>query len=126
MVPHASILAGKPLDDWQPVAAAALQHPQVTAAVPFTELEGMLSFKGAMQPIQISGIDPQLEPQVSIIAEHMQQGRLADLQPGEFGVVLMIGGNIPGATRVVSVQIYDHVEAMEYAQAHWLDRKSVV
>ncbi|WP_461518020.1 molybdate ABC transporter permease subunit [Porticoccus sp.] len=39
---------------------------------------------------------------------------------GEFGVVLMIGGNIPGATRVISVQIYDHVEAMDYAQAHWL------
>ena len=39
---------------------------------------------------------------------------------GEFGVVLMIGGNIPEKPRVVSVQIYDHVEAMEYAQAHWL------
>jgi molybdate transport system permease protein len=39
---------------------------------------------------------------------------------GEFGVVLMIGGNIPDKTRVVSVQIYDRVEAMEYAQAHWL------
>lgn len=39
---------------------------------------------------------------------------------GEFGVVLMIGGNIPGVTRVLSVQIYDHVEALEYAQAHWL------
>lgn len=39
---------------------------------------------------------------------------------GEFGVVLMLGGNIPGVTRVVSVQIYDHVEALEYAQAHWL------
>lgn len=39
---------------------------------------------------------------------------------GEFGVVLMIGGNIPGVTRVISVQIYDHVEALEYAQAHWL------
>jgi molybdate transport system permease protein len=39
---------------------------------------------------------------------------------GEFGVVLMIGGNIPDKTRVVSVQIYDHVEAMEYAQGHWL------
>ena len=37
---------------------------------------------------------------------------------GEFGVVLMIGGNIPGVTRVASVQIYDHVEALEYAQAH--------
>lgn len=39
---------------------------------------------------------------------------------GEFGVVLMIGGNIPDKTRVVSVQIYDHVEAMEYSQTHWL------
>lgn len=37
---------------------------------------------------------------------------------GEFGVVLMIGGNIPDKTRVVSVQIYDHVEALEYMQAH--------
>ena len=39
---------------------------------------------------------------------------------GEFGVVLMLGGNIPGKTRVMSVQIYDHVEALEYSQAHYL------
>jgi len=39
---------------------------------------------------------------------------------GEFGVVLMIGGNIPGQTRVLSMRIYDHVEASEYAQAHTL------
>ncbi|KQQ55863.1 molybdenum ABC transporter permease [Pseudomonas sp. Leaf127] len=39
---------------------------------------------------------------------------------GEFGVVLMIGGNIPDKTRVVSVQIFDHVESMAYEQAHWL------
>jgi molybdate transport system permease protein len=39
---------------------------------------------------------------------------------GEFGVVLMIGGNIPGVSRVASVQIYDHVEALEYTQAHHL------
>ncbi|BCU06428.1 molybdate ABC transporter permease subunit [Allochromatium tepidum] len=39
---------------------------------------------------------------------------------GEFGVVLMIGGNLPGETRVASVQIYDHVEALEYAAAHRL------
>ena len=39
---------------------------------------------------------------------------------GEFGVVLMIGGNIPDQTRVVSIQIFNHVEAQEYAQAHWL------
>jgi molybdate transport system permease protein len=39
---------------------------------------------------------------------------------GEFGVVLMVGGNIPDKTRVVSVQIYNHVEALEYTEAHWL------
>ena len=39
---------------------------------------------------------------------------------GEFGVVLMIGGNLPGETRMASVQIYDYVEAMQYAQAHQL------
>ncbi len=45
---------------------------------------------------------------------------------GEFGVVLMIGGNIPDKTRVISVLIYDHVEAMEYAQAHLLAGGMVV
>ena len=39
---------------------------------------------------------------------------------GEFGVVLMVGGNIPGETQVLSIAIYDHVEALEYTQAHWL------
>jgi molybdate transport system permease protein len=39
---------------------------------------------------------------------------------GEFGVVLMIGGNIPGKTQVLSIAIYDHVEALEYGRAHWL------
>lgn len=45
---------------------------------------------------------------------------------GEFGVVLMIGGNIPGETRVVSTQIFGHVEATEYTQAHWLSAGMVV
>nr|WP_330221452.1 ABC transporter permease subunit [Marinomonas sp. 15G1-11] len=39
---------------------------------------------------------------------------------GEFGIVLMIGGNIPQETRVISLQIYDHVEALDYTQAHSL------
>jgi len=88
MVPHAAISGVQPLDDWQAVAAAARRNPQVLAAVPFAELEGMLSYRGAMQPIQLQGIDPELEAQVSIIAEHMTQGRLSDLQAGEFGLVI--------------------------------------
>lgn len=45
---------------------------------------------------------------------------------GEFGVVLMLGGNIPEKTRVVSTQIYGHVEALQYTQAHWLSGGMVV
>ena len=45
---------------------------------------------------------------------------------GEFGVVLMLGGNLPGITRVASVQIYDHVEALEYMQAHRLSAVMLV
>ena len=45
---------------------------------------------------------------------------------GEFGVVLMIGGNIPGETRVASIAIYDHVEVLEYAHAHWLSATLLV
>ncbi len=45
---------------------------------------------------------------------------------GEFGVVLMIGGNIPGETRVVSVQIYEQVEALRFSEAHWLAGAMVV
>ncbi|MGE8495962.1 MAG: lipoprotein-releasing ABC transporter permease subunit [Pseudomonas sp.] len=88
MVPHASISATTPLDDWKVVAEAALKHPQVVAAAPFAELEGMLSYRGGMQPIQLQGVDPALESQVSIIDQHMVQGRLSDLREGEFGVVI--------------------------------------
>lgn len=45
---------------------------------------------------------------------------------GEFGVVLMIGGNIPGETRVASIAIYDHVEGLEFTQAHWLSATLLV
>ena len=45
---------------------------------------------------------------------------------GEFGIILMIGGNIPGETQVVSVQVYEHVEALEYTQAHQLAGTMVI
>ncbi|MBU1330309.1 MAG: lipoprotein-releasing ABC transporter permease subunit [Gammaproteobacteria bacterium] len=89
MVPHASISStGKALDNWQAVAQAAAKNPAVHGTAPFAELEGMLSYRGAMQPIQLQGIDPAQERKVSIIGEHMVQGRLSDLVPGEFGVVI--------------------------------------
>ncbi|SIR80044.1 lipoprotein-releasing system permease protein [Aquipseudomonas alcaligenes] len=88
MVPHATLSADRPLDDWQAVAATAMQHKQVTGVAPFAELDGMFSYKGNMQPVQINGIDPAEEQKVSIIGRHMVQGRLDDLKAGEFGVVI--------------------------------------
>lgn len=88
LVPHATLASDKPLDDWQAVAAVAMRNKQVTGAAPFAELEGMFSYKGSMQPVQINGIDPQQEQKVSNIAKHITQGSLDDLRAGEFGVVI--------------------------------------
>ncbi|MBO3277125.1 lipoprotein-releasing ABC transporter permease subunit [Pseudomonas schmalbachii] len=89
MVPHSVLQQVKgPLDDWHPLAQAAMKQPQVIGAVPFTQLDGMLSYKGMMQPIEVNGIDPQLEQQVSIIGQHIVQGSLDALKAGESGVVI--------------------------------------
>ena len=88
MVPHATLFGAKPLDDWQALAEEVARQPGVTGVAPFAEMEGMLSYRGAMQPVLVNGIDPAHEGKVSIIDEHMLRGRLADLRPGDFGVVL--------------------------------------
>lgn len=88
LLPHATISAVQPLADWRAVAEAAKRNPQVIGAAPFAELDGMFSYKGSMQPVQINGIDPQEEQQVSNIAAHMQQGSLENLKAGEFGVII--------------------------------------
>jgi lipoprotein-releasing system permease protein len=89
MVSHATLTASSgPLSDWQALAQQAMDNPQVRAAAPFTELQGMLSRKGSMQPVLITAILPGEEEKVSIIAGHMQQGSLNDLVPGEFGMLV--------------------------------------
>ncbi|NRH43542.1 lipoprotein-releasing ABC transporter permease subunit [Pseudomonas sp. MS15a(2019)] len=88
MVPHAFISGAQPLDDWRQLAAKAEQQPHVLAAVPYTQLQGMLSVRGRMQPLLVDGIDPAQEKRVSIVGERMTQGSLDALKPGEFGIVL--------------------------------------
>ena len=88
MVPHAMISAEQPLDDWQSLAERLQAHPQVLGSAPITQLEGMLSFRGTMQPIEVSGIDPQAEAGVCILGSKVIGGRLDDLKPGEFGVII--------------------------------------
>lgn len=89
MVPHAVIAGdGQPVDDWQALAEQLRMHPGVVGSAPITQLEGMLSFKGSMQPIEIKGIDPQAEGQVSILGSKLVAGSLDDLKPGESGVII--------------------------------------
>ncbi|QGZ31946.1 lipoprotein-releasing ABC transporter permease subunit [Stutzerimonas stutzeri] len=89
MVPHAVIAGdGQPVDDWQALAEQLRVHPGVVGSAPITQLEGMLSFKGSMQPIEIKGIDPQAEGQVSILGSKLVAGSLDDLKPGESGVII--------------------------------------
>lgn len=88
MIPHAVLGTEQPLDDWQAIAARVQENPQVLGAAPITQLEGMFSFRGVMQPIQISGIEPRAEAGVSIVGSKMVAGRLEDLKPGEYGVIV--------------------------------------
>jgi len=88
MVSHATVIGDQPLDDWRAVASRLSAHPQIVGSAPVTQLEGMLSFKGSMQPIQISGIDPQAEADVSIVGDRLVGGSLEALKPGEFGVII--------------------------------------
>lgn len=89
MVPHAVIAGnGQPLDDWNSVAEQLVGDSEVVGAAPITQLEGMLSYKGTMQPIEINGIEPSAEGQVSILGSRMVAGRLDDLKPGEAGVIV--------------------------------------
>jgi lipoprotein-releasing system permease protein len=76
------------LPDWRSVAALAAQHPRVRAAAPFVQAQAMLAAGQAVRGALVRGILPEEEGKVADIGQHMRSGSLADLRPGEFGVVL--------------------------------------
>jgi lipoprotein-releasing system permease protein len=86
------------LADWQRVAARARENPQVVAAAPYVNAQGMLAFDAQVRGAIVRGIDPQREAEVADIGRHMVAGRLEALQPGEFGIVL--GAELARALRV--------------------------
>ncbi|ROM71054.1 cell division protein FtsX [Pseudomonas brassicacearum] len=88
MVPHATLETGEAISDWPSLAAKVKQNPQVLAVAPFTQMQGLLTNNGKVSKVLLNGIDPALERQVSIIDNFMQQGKLDDLAPGSFGIVI--------------------------------------
>jgi len=89
MISHMTVssIDGK-LYNWEKVANKVKTHPQVIAAAPYIEGEGMLIYAQNVHGVMIRGIDPKLEASVSKVAQKMKQGKLTNLQPGEFGIVL--------------------------------------
>ncbi|MCF4997122.1 lipoprotein-releasing ABC transporter permease subunit [Pseudomonas syringae] len=88
MVPHATIESGEAISDWQSLADKVRQNPQVTAVAPFTQMQGLLTNNGQVSKVLLNAVDPALERNVSIIDRFMQQGKLDDLTPGSFGIVI--------------------------------------
>ena len=88
MVPHATISANQPISDWRALAAQVAQHPEVEAVAPFSQLQGMLTHGGGVQPVLVNAVLPEAEKNVSIIAQHMVRGSLDDLKDGEFGIIV--------------------------------------
>ncbi len=79
---------GNRLVPWRDVMASATKHPDVVAVAPFVLAQSMLSVGSAVQGAVIRGIDPQAESTVAEVGQHMRSGRMEDLKPGEFGIVL--------------------------------------
>ncbi|AEF22857.1 lipoprotein-releasing ABC transporter permease subunit [Pseudomonas fulva] len=88
MVPHATIESATPITDWQRLADRALKNPQVLAVAPFSQVQGLLTNDGKVQKVLINAVDPAEERKVSIIGDFFREGRLEDLQPGTFGIVI--------------------------------------
>ncbi len=88
MVPHATLETGEPINDWQSLADKVKQNRQVTAVAPFTQMQGLLTNNGQVSKVLLNAIDPALERNVSIIDNFMKQGKLDDLTPGSFGIVI--------------------------------------
>ena len=76
------------LRDWRSVAALAAQHPRVRATAPFVQAQAMLAAGQAVRGALVRGILPEEEDKVADLGQHMRSGSLADLRPGEFGVIL--------------------------------------
>ncbi|HUF81879.1 MAG TPA: ABC transporter permease, partial [Burkholderiales bacterium] len=78
------------LNDWKRVAAEAARHDEVIAAAPFVSAQSLLTNGSAVRGAFVRGVAPEQEDRVADIGRHMKSGRLEDLKPGEFGVVLGI------------------------------------
>ncbi|MFH0344431.1 MAG: lipoprotein-releasing ABC transporter permease subunit [Chromatiales bacterium] len=86
---HATIVErGRPLRDWQAVSAVIDRDPRVRGSAPFIRAEGMATRAGSVHGVIVEGVLPDQEPKVSVVGERMRTGRLSDLKPGAYKILL--------------------------------------
>ncbi|HUP29236.1 MAG TPA: lipoprotein-releasing ABC transporter permease subunit [Usitatibacter sp.] len=90
--------------DWAALAQRMKQNPEVTAAAPFINAQGLLSTGSAVRGVFVRGVLPELEDQVADFGKHMRAGSLAALRPGEFGIAIGIG-----IARALQLRVGDRV-----------------
>ncbi|GLU31497.1 lipoprotein-releasing ABC transporter permease subunit [Trinickia caryophylli] len=86
---HVQIFSpGGAMPDWQLTAQEARRNPEVIGAAPYVDAQALLTRQDAVSGVALRGVEPSLEPQVSDIGKEMKAGRLTDLVPGQFNIVL--------------------------------------
>lgn len=88
VIPHGFIDQLPALQDWQSLSAQVNQHPQVVASAPYIASTVMVMYANGVEAIELQGILPEAEAQVSVVEQRMLVGSIAQLQPGEYGVVM--------------------------------------
>ncbi|NHZ35606.1 lipoprotein-releasing ABC transporter permease subunit [Massilia rubra] len=89
MIPHIEVIDERGgLRNWEQTLAQARGNPAVSGGAPFVTLQGMLLYDETMRPVAVQGILPAAEKTVSSIADRIKDGKLDDLQPGRFNIVL--------------------------------------
>lgn len=89
ITPHIQVTSNSgQISDWANVLDAVAKHPEVRAAAPYVNGQGMLSFNNSVQGVMVRGILPDAEDRLIGLADKMKGGKLDDLKPGEFGIVL--------------------------------------
>jgi lipoprotein-releasing system permease protein len=89
---HIQVVAGEGgIPAWESLSAELKRHPEVVAAAPFVQGQGLLSTGSAVRGVFVRGVLPELEDQVADFRKAMRSGKLEDLRPGEFNIAIGIG-----------------------------------
>jgi len=89
MVPHAAVMGEKQgIAQWQDLATQIADRDDVLATAPFIQIQGMMSHRGRVSGVMVTGIEPEWEKQVSILPNFIEQGDFFSLKAGEYGVII--------------------------------------